>query len=280
MQNFIRFFTKIGSFLLFALLEGVALYLLFSSNNFQQSVFFTSANKMAGVLYSVEAAVGRFFYLEQDNRALLRENNELHLQIAQLEQELARWTDTAGIALLRPQQPGEFDMIPAKVIHNSVTKLRNAITLKGGRLDGIEPGMGVANADGIIGVVSHASDHFSAVIPLLCPPNRFSCKLKNSNASGSLVWDGEDRRFALMEEVPPYVPVSKGDTVVTSGYSSIFPEGLMVGTVEEYDVGEDANYLILKVRLAVRFDALSTVRVIRFAGRDEYNQLRKEAEEE
>lgn len=280
MQNFVRFFTKIGSFLLFALLEGVALYLLFSSNNFQQSVFFTSANKVAGALYTFEEAVAGFFYLKEDNEALLRENNDLHKQIDWLESELSRLTDTTGIALMRKEKPGEFDLIPAKVIHNSVTKLRNSITLKGGKLDGIEPGMGVANADGIVGVVSHVSNHYAAVIPVLCPPNRFSCKLKNSNASGSLVWDGEDRRFALMEEVPPYVPVSKGDTVVTSGFSSIFPEGLMVGTVEEYDVGDDANYLILKIRLAVRFDALSTVRVIRFTGRNEYNQLKKEAEEE
>lgn len=280
MQNFIRFFTKIGSFLLFALLEGVALYLLFSTNNYQQSVFFTSANKLAGVLYTLEEAVGGFFYLKEDNEALLRENNALHTKIEWLETTLAGLTDTTGMALLRKEKPGEFELIPAKVIHNSVTKLRNSITLKGGRLNGIEPGMGVANPDGIVGVVSHASDNYAVVIPLLCPPNRFSCKLKSSNTAGSLVWDGEDRRFALMEEVPPYVAVSKGDTVVTSGYSSIFPEGLMVGTVEEYDVGEDANYLILKVRLAVRFDALSTVRVIRFTGRNEYNQLKKEAEEE
>lgn len=280
MQNFIRFFTKIGSFLLFALLEGVALYLLFSSNNYHQSVFFTSANKLAGALYTLEEAVGGFFFLKEDNEALLRENNALHHQIDWLETELARLTDTTGIAILRSKQSGEFDLIPAKVIHNSVTKLRNTITLKGGKQQGIEPGMGVANADGIVGVVSHVSDNYAVVIPLLCPPNRFSCKLKNSNTTGSLIWDGEDRRFALMEEVPPYVPVSKGDTVVTSGYSSIFPEGLMVGTVEEYDIGEDANYLILKVRLAVRFDALSTVRVIRFTGRNEYNQLIKEAAEE
>ncbi len=279
MQNILRFFSKIGSFLLFALLEGVALYLLFSSNNFQQSVFFTSANNLSGAVYALEESVSGFFYLKGENESLMNENNRLQKEILFLKNELNRVTDTAGIALVRQKQPDEFDLIPAKVIHNSVTRQRNFITLKGGRLDGIAPEMGVANADGIVGVVSNVSDHYSVVIPVLCPPNRFSCKLKNTNTSGSLVWNGEDRRFAMMEEVPPYVSVSKGDTVVTSGFSAIFPEGIMVGVVEEYDVSEDANYLTLKIRLAVHFDALSNVRVIRFNHRQEYNQLKEEAEE-
>lgn len=277
MQNVVRFFTKIGSFLLFVLLEGVALYLLFTSNNYQQSVFFTSASKLSGAVYTLEESVAGFFFLRRSNETLMEENNWLLQENQYLKSQLNQLTDTAGIALTRANLSNEFDLIQAKVIHNSVTHQRNYITLKGGRLNGIEPEMGVANADGIIGVVSHVSDHFSVVIPVLCPPNRFSCKLKKSNTTGSLVWNGEDRRFALMEEVPPYVSVEKGDTVVTSGYSSIFPEGIMVGVVESYDVSDDSNYLTLKIRLAVRFDALSNVRVIRFNQRAEYNQLKKEA---
>lgn len=277
MQNSIRFFSKIGSFLLFALLEGVALYLLFSSNNFQQSLFFTSANNLSGTVYALEESISGFFYLKSANESLMNENNKLHNEISFLTTKLNQLTDTSGIALTRNKQPNEFELISAKVIHNSVTHQRNFITLKGGRLEGIAPEMGVANADGIVGVVSHVSDHYSVVIPVLCPPNRFSCKLKNGNTTGSLVWNGEDRRFAMMEEVPPYVTVSIGDTVVTSGYSAIFPEGIMVGIVEAYDVSEEANYLTLKVRLAVRFDALSNVRVIRFNQRKEYNQLKTEA---
>lgn len=279
MQNFLRFFSKIGSFLLFALLEGIALYLLFTSNNYHQSVLFTSANRLSGSLYSLQESVSGYFYLKSNNEALLEENNELYKQVNFLKNELSHLTDTSGMALLRKEAPDEFELIPARVIHNSVTKQRNSITLKGGRLEGIEPEMGVANADGIVGVVSHVSDHYSVVIPVLCPPNRFSCKLKRSNTTGSLIWDGVDRRYAMLEEVPPYVSISKGDTVVTSGYSAIFPEGIMVGTIEDYDVGDDANYLKLKVRLAVHFDALSNVRVIRFNGQKEYEQLKKEAEQ-
>jgi rod shape-determining protein MreC len=171
----------------------------------------------------------------------------------------------------------EFSLIPARVIQNSVSHLNNYITLNIGKKDGVLPEMGVANAQGIVGVVSKVSDLYSVVIPVLNPQVRYSCKLKRMNASGSLVWDGFDRRFAYLEEIPPYISVSKGDTVVTSGFSAIFPEGIMVGTVEEYEIGEDANFLKLKIRLAVKFDALSNVRVIRYKHREELNKVEEEA---
>jgi rod shape-determining protein MreC len=137
--------------------------------------------------------------------------------------------------------------------------------------------MGVASADGIVGVISLVTDHYSVVIPVLNRDQRFSCKLKNLNATGSLAWDGFDRRFAYLEEIPPYISVAKGDTIVTSGFSAVFPEGIMVGTVDDYKVSDDANYLRLKIRLATRFDALSNVRVVRYKHRDELKKLEGEA---
>jgi rod shape-determining protein MreC len=273
MQQFLRFLTRIGPVLVFTLLEGVALYWLFTQNPYQQSVFFTSANQVSGKLYSVEEKVTGYFHLKQNNEALLRENNRLLEEVIRLKKALWQQTNQGGIALLREQSPGEFELIPARVLNNSVTQLHNYITLEGGALDGIEPEMGVANADGLVGVVSKVSDHYSLVISVLNPPNRFSCKLKRSNTSGSLVWDGEDRRYALLEDVPPYVSISLGDTVVTSGYSAIFPEGIMVGTVASYGLDEVGNAMRVKVKLAVHFDALSDVRVIRYVGRQELDQL-------
>jgi rod shape-determining protein MreC len=171
----------------------------------------------------------------------------------------------------------EFSLIPARVIQNSVTHYRNFITLNVGKVDGIKPEMGVANADGIVGVISLVTQNYSVVIPVLNRDQRFSCKLKNINATGSLAWDGFDRRFAYLEEIPPYVAVNKGDTVVTSGFSAVFPEGIMVGTVEDYKVSDDANFLRLKVRLSTHFDALSNVRVIRYKHKEELKKLEEEA---
>jgi len=277
MQNFFRFIEKYSAFLLFILLQSCALYLLFNYNSFHQGALFSTSNWINGSLYSAEESVTGYFHLRENNEALLKQNNELELEIARLKSGLLHYTDTSGIALTRMKAADEFSLIPGRVIQNSVSHLRNYVTLNIGKRDGVVPEMGVANAQGIVGVVSEVSDHFSVVIPVLNPQIRFSCKLKKLNASGSLVWDGEDRRFAYLEEIPPYVSVSKGDTIVTSGFSAIFPEGIMVGTVDEYEIGEDANFLKLKVRLSTRFDALSNVRVIRYKYRQELKKVEEEA---
>jgi len=277
MRNILRFLAKYSTVLLFVLMQAISLYLLFNYNNFQQSALFSTANRLNGWLYTIEESVYGYFNLRENNEGLLRQNNELELKIANLESSLRTFTDSTKIPLLRMKEGEEFSLIPARVIQNSVTHYRNFITLNVGKVDGVKPEMGVANADGIVGVISLVTNYYSVVIPVLNRDQRFSCKLKNVNATGSLTWDGFDRRFAYLEEIPPYVAVSKGDTVVTSGFSAVFPEGIMVGTVQDYKVSEDANYLRLKIRLSTHFDALSNVRVIRYKHRDELKKLEEEA---
>ena len=277
MRNILRFLARYSTILLFIVMQAVSLYLLFNYNNFQQSALFSTANRLTGWMYMVEETVYGYFNLRENNESLLRENNGLILRIAHLESALRTFTDSTKIPLLRMKEAEEFSLIPARVIQNSVTHYRNYITLNVGKVDGVKPEMGVANAEGIVGVISLVTNYYSVVIPVLNRDQRFSCKLKNNNANGSLSWDGIDRRFAFLEEIPPYVAVNKGDTVVTSGYSAVFPEGLMVGTVADYKVSEDANYLRLKIRLSTHFDALSNVRVIRFKHREEFKKLEEEA---
>ena len=277
MHNIFRFIAKYSTFLLFIILQSCAIYLLLNYNSFQQSVMFSTSSRMNGMLFTAEESFTAYFHLKENNEALLKQNIELELKLATLKSALLHYTDTSGIALMRMKESEEFSLIPAKVIQNSVSHLNNFLTLNVGKRDGILPEMGVANARGIVGVVSQVSDHYSVVIPVLNPQVRYSCKLKRMNASGSLVWDGFDRRFAYLEEIPPYVSVSKGDTVVTSGFSAIFPEGIMVGTVDEYEIGEDANFLRLKIRLSTKFDALSNVRVIRYKHREELKKVEEEA---
>lgn len=277
MQNFLRFASKFGTLLVFIMLQGLALFFLFSSNSFQHSVFLSSANKISGKVYSIKESMTVYFHMKEENDILVKENVSLRNEIARLKSGLYQFADSIDIALLRFKEADEFSLIPGRVINNSVTHIRNYITLNIGSSDGVQPEMGVANSEGIIGVISQVSDKYSVAIPILNPEIRFSCKLKNSNTSGSLVWDEVDRRFAMLEEIPPYVVVSKGDTIVTSGFSAIFPEGLMVGTVDNYEIGEDANYLRLKVKLSVHFDALSYVSVVNYKHRKELKVLVEEA---
>jgi len=276
MRNIFRFIAKFSTFLLFIILQLCSFYLLFNYNSFQQSAFFSTSNRINGMLFSAQESVTGYFHLRENNVSLQNQNIELELQVATLKSALLRFTDTTGIALLKVKESEVFSLIPARVIQSSVAHSRNYVTLNVGRLDGVLPEMGVANADGIVGVVSQVSDHYSVVLPVLNPEIRFSCKLKKTDASGSLVWDGVDRRYAYLEEIPPYVAVAKGDTIVTSGFSAIFPEGIMVGTVDEYEIGEDANFLKLKVRLATKFDAISNVRVINYKHREEIKKIIEE----
>jgi rod shape-determining protein MreC len=265
---------------MFFILESFSLYLLFNFNDFQQSAFFSTANRFNGYLFKAQESVYGYFNLKSNNEALLKENNELQLKLARMESSLRRFTDSTQIPLLRMKASEEFTLIPARVIQNTVTHYRNYITLNVGSKDGVRPEMGVSSAEGIVGVVSMVSDHYSVVIPVLHKDQRFTCELKNSHTMGSLVWDGFDRRIAYLEGIPTYQSVSDGDTVVTSENSSIFPQGIMVGVVEDYRINEDANDLRLKVRLATRFDALSNVRVIRYVYRGEQKQLEEQQKEQ
>lgn len=278
MRNILRFLARYSTILFFVFLEAISLYLLFNNNNYQQSALFSTANRLNGWLFTMEESVLGYFNLRENNNVLLKQNNDLELEVSRLKSALRQFTDSTKIPQLKIKESEEYSLIPARVIKNSVTRQRNFITLNVGKADGVKPEMGVANAEGIVGVVSLVSEHFSIVIPVLNRDQRFSCKLKNMNASGSLTWDGFDRRFATLEEIPPYISVSKGDTIVTSGFSAVFPEGLMVGTVEDYKISDDANYLSLKIRLATHFAAISNVRVINYKHKVEMNQLQEEAE--
>ena len=169
-----------------------------------------------------------------------------------------------------------YSFIPAKVINASVNKYRNFITLNKGALDGVKTEMGVINEDGVIGIVSSTSDHFSVVIPILNPSSRISAKINNKSQTGSLLWDGKKTNKAILEEIPLYIQIALGDTVVTSGYSSIFPEGITIGTVNKFNKAND-NFYNIEVDLSADFCNLSFVDVVDYKYFDEQKELEKGA---
>ena len=180
----------------------------------------------------------------------LRENNRALRQ--QLLQDSIRATDSLG----------RFRFILATVVNNSVVNPYNYITVNKGRLDSIQPEMGVMDQNGVVGVVNTVSDHHARIISLLNPNFRLSCKLRGNDAFGSLVWDGKSPYEAILEELPKQVRFHKGDTIITSGYSAVFPEGIPVGTIIGSTRGEDDNFNTLRIKLLTDFSTLSTVKVI------------------
>ena len=173
--------------------------------------------------------------------------------------------------------PFPYQFIAAEVVNNSIAHFSNYITINKGKSDGIKPDMGVVCESGVVGIVSNVSEHFSVIIPLLNPKSKISCKILGNNNFGYLSWDGDDASFATLQEVPRHSEFQKGDTIITSGYSAIFPPGLIVGTIEDFDKEHDDNFYALRIKLAASFTRLRHVQVIKNALQEEQINLEKEA---
>ncbi len=273
MKTLIRFLLKSKTLFLFLFLEIVSLILVVNHNQFQRSRFLNSSNAVTGKIYEFSNSVSEYFNLRTVNDNLARENAELRNRLYAQENELnfikqdSNYQARTDFSIEK-----NYTFITAKVINASTNKYQNYITLNKGTEDSIHPNMGVINELGVVGIVSSTSSHFSIVQPILNPSSKISAKIKNSGNAGSLVWKGSDARKALLEEVPLYFSVAKGDTVITSGNSTIFPEGINVGTVREFRKEND-NFYFIEVDLFTNFNQLSYVDVISYKNAKEQKEL-------
>ncbi|HOI26980.1 MAG TPA: rod shape-determining protein MreC [Paludibacteraceae bacterium] len=280
MKALLRFFIHFRVFFLFLALEIISLILIVKHNQFQRSAFLNSSNAVMGKIYETSNNVYEYFGLKGDNLSLAHENTELKQKLYTLETELNFLKqDTSYQGRKQMAIDKKYTFITAKVINATTNKLKNFITLDKGRLDGIKEEMGVINEHGIVGIVSSVSDHFSVVLPIINPSSRISAKVKDKNQTGSVIWEGADERIALLEEVPLYIPVHVGDTVVSSGYSSIFPEGIDIGKVKVLRKEND-NYFYIEIELLANFNKLSYVDVIDFKNAEEEKGLEEETRKE
>lgn len=260
MWNLIRFFAKNSPFFTWLLLALGSIYLLCQHNPYHRSVWLSSSNVVTGWVYSVADAVTDYFGLKQVNEELLLRLGELESENFQLRQQLQGFVDSVYVA---EDTLAQYDFKVAHVVANSFIQAENYITLDKGSLDGIAENMGVSDRNGVVGIVAGVSDHYSLVISLLNPKLRLSAMLHRTDSYGSLVWDGADYRYAMLEDLPLNVVYSIGDTVVTTGYSSAFPQGIPVGRiVEAEDRQGSSHFLTLRVELFTDFSRLGDVHVI------------------
>lgn len=263
MNNLIFFFIKARPWILFAVYACIGCVLLFKSNPYQQSVYLTSANTLSTAVYNGASGITSYFNLRNINDDLQRRNSQLELEVLQLKQQLIGYQDMA-YAQAHPVDSvlQRYNFVLAHVVNNSIHRPHNYITIQKGSLDGIRPDMGVIDQNGVVGKINVVGPHSARIISLLNDNLRLSCKIRKSNTVGSLVWDGKDYRTALLEEIPRHATFAKGDTVITSGYSTSFPEGIPVGVVMGEMKGYDDNFHTLIVKLFTDFSKLSTVRVV------------------
>ena len=274
MRNLLNFLLKYNYWFLFILLEVICFVLLFRFNNYQQSVYFTSANVVTGKVYEVSGSVSSYFHLKSVNEDLLDRNMLLEQQIANLENALReRQVDSVIVNSIRNLDNKDYQIFKAHVIRNSLNQADNYITLDKGSSSGIRPEMGVVDGNGVVGIVYKTSPNYSLVISVLNSKTSISCKIVGSEYFGYLKWEHGDSRYAYLKDLPRHAEFNLGDTVVTSGYSTVFPAGVMVGTVDDMSDSNDGLSYLLKIKLATDFGKLGDVRVIARTGQMEQQEL-------
>ncbi len=254
--------------------------MIVNNREYQKNAFLSSSNSLVSGVYEWNNSIVEFFKLRTANDNLAEENTALKNQIINLHNKLSTvQPDVQDSIRFRIPPEMEYQFISAKVINSSTNKLQNYITLNKGAIDGVKVDMGVISDEGVVGIVKTVSNRFSVVIPILNPKIEISCKFKRSNYSGSLLWSGTDYRYANLTDIARHVELSLGDTLITSGLTITFPEGIPVGNIEDFKIEESDAYYKIKVKLAVNFRTLSHVKVINYLNYKEQRNLEDTSEE-
>ena len=263
MRNLIEFLARQHHWFVFVLLEAISLTLLFSYNNYQSSVWFSSANVVVGRIYDWSSQLEHFFSLTKVNEELTARNIALEEKISDLSEKLTTVTKDSSYvkdSLLLPVQ--EMKLIPAKVVSNSIIRPDNLMTINKGSKDGVKKDMGVVCGTGVVGIVYLVSPQYSVVIPLLNTKSNISCKIENREYFGYLVWQGGATDIAYLDDIPRHARFKLNENIVTSGYSSIFPPGIKVGKIlHVYNSADGVSYR-LSVKLSTNFSTLRDVSVV------------------
>lgn len=280
MQNLLAFLAHHFHWLVFILLETVSVVMLFSYNSYQGSVWLSSANAVTGQVYEWQSELTQFFSLSRRSEELSQRNLFLEQEVGRLRRLLAQETkDSTERERQTAKQLSAFQLIPAKVVANSVDSHDNLITIDRGTADGVEADMGVASGTGLVGVVYLAGKHYSVIIPILNKQSRISCAIRGHDYFGYLSWSGGSPVEAYLEDVPRHAIFRKGDWVETSGYSSIFPPGISVGRIMAIYNSTDGLSYRLKIHLSTDFACLRDVYVINDKGIREQRLLMEAAQD-
>ncbi len=269
MRNLINFIKKHHFFFIFLALQTIAFIMMVQSNHYHRSIWVNSANKLTGQLYKNYANIEEYFYLKNINKKLIQENKAL---IEQTPYSFLK-TDQQTFHINDTIYKRQYTYINADIINNSVNRRNNYITINKGSLHGVERDMGVITPMGVIGIVKDVSPNFSSVISLLHMDTRISAKIKKNGHLGTILWDAPNYRKVTMKHIPLHVEVQTGDTIITSGYSKIFPEGINIGTISDYKIRRGENFLTIKVELFEDFNKVRNVHVVNNIYRQEQKEL-------
>lgn len=269
MRNLLRFLWKYSNFVLFILMEVFCLYLVFKHNSFQKASWINSSNTFAGNVFTTVNSVKEYFALKETNELLAAENARLRNQSLGSYAKYITTTTVINDTVLKQQ----YTYIPADVVNNSVNRRNNYLTLNRGYKQGITNDMAVINSNGIVGYTKDVSANYCTVLSILNKDAKISAKIKRFGELGSLIWEGGDYRFGLLQDIGTHVKLAKGDTIVTSNFSDIFPSNITIGTVESFVPREGGEFYNIKVRYTANLKNVTHVYIINNILREEKKNL-------
>lgn len=270
MYNVIQLLIKYGAHILFVVLEFICFTLIINNNDAQKDIFINSSSILTGKIEEQRSNLIEYNNLKNLNDSLLRENATLIENLITI--DYSNDNIPPGDSIL-----SQYSLIPSKIINSTINLRNNYYTLNTGSRQGVKPDMGVVSSHtGLIGIVRNVSENFAHVISILNRQTKISCAIKNRVGHGTLVWDDMDPLRMTLGSIPKHEKIAIGDTIITSGYSTIFPRGILVGTIESYTVPSGSNSFAITVKL---FNDLTSIKygyVIQNRYAEEQSKLEKE----
>jgi rod shape-determining protein MreC len=273
MQQIIFFFIRNKNFLLFGVLFTISVALTIQTHNYHTDKFISSANFITGGIYTFKNSISDYFGLDKENQRLIEENLMLRQELDQYKKNVA--APKLDTTLL----PKKYDYYTAKVINNNYSKTKNQLTLNKGVHDSIQIDMGVISSKGLVGIVSDVSNNYATVQSILNTKSRINAKLKKSNHFGTLKWNTKDPNIVQLVDIPRLAQLEKGDTIITGEKSTIFPEGILIGTIKDFHLDNDDNYYYVNIQLFNDMTSLKHVYLIKNYDAAEIKALEKEVED-
>jgi rod shape-determining protein MreC len=257
MRSLLNFLVKYNNLIIFLILEGVSIFLLASGNNYQNTHFVLGVRRITSGIDKKISNTSSYLDLREVNRTLAAENIALKNRISQITKKESSLFFSVNDSVYKQQ----YQHTSAEVIQNSINRQKNFFTIDKGKRQGIKPDMAVISNNGVAGVIVGSSDNFSVAMSLLNLDFKLSARLKTNDYFGSLTWDGKNPHQAVLNDIPLHVSVNIGDTIETTGYSAIFPEGIMIGTVSNFKK-TGGDFYKITVSLLTDFRKLRFVDVI------------------
>jgi len=268
MRSLLNFLARYNNLIIFLILEGIAIYLLATGNNYHNARI---VNGIKGLTRGIEGRVNythNYLKLREINDKLAAENIALKNSMGRRLESENRLYSTVTDSVYHQQ----YIYYSAAVSDNSVNLQKNFITVNKGKKQGILVDMALISDNSVAGVIVGCTDNYSVAMSVLNLDFKLSAKIKSNGYFGSVSWDGRDPRHALLSEIPQHVPVSVGDTIVTTGYSAIFPEGILVGTISDFEK-TGGDFYKIRILLTTDFKKLSYVEIIGNLMKSEQNEL-------